>query len=169
MKKSILIALAASLLCAVPTYATETETTVQENTKPIDLIQIGMTYDEVVKALGVEGGKISEIAVYSWTYNDGSGYLTVTTQNGVVTAKNDVKTVTETCDITLKIFNSIKMGMTYEEVRDTIGAEGTLITDTDLGGVSSKMYMWKATDGIGTATIMFQNDAVVSGSQTGLK
>lgn len=169
MKKKIMAALiAAAVLSVSPVYAAEPEES-QESVKPIDLIQVGMTYEDVVKALGVEGGKISEIAVYSWTYNDGSGYLTVTTQNGVVTAKNEVKTVTETCDITLDIFNSIKMGMTYDEVRDAIGADGTLITDTDLGGVSSKMYMWKAADGIGNATIMFQNDAVVSGSQTGLK
>lgn len=162
-----------------PTTA-PTETPAPEETQkvdnPIDLISTGMTYEEVVKAFGVEGGKMSEttvsgstVTVWSWNYTDGSGYITVTTQDGIVTAKNDVRVNTTTSNITLDIFNQITVGMTYEEVKALIGSDGTLMTDTDIGGVQSTMYMWKAADGIGSASIMFQNDAVVSGSQTGLK
>lgn len=159
---------------------TPTETPVPEETQkvdnPIDLISTGMTYEEVVKAFGVEGGKMSEttvsgstITVWSWDYTDGSGYITVTTQDGIVTAKNDVRVNTTTSDITLELFNQIQVGMTYEEVKELIGSDGTLMTDTNIGGIQSTMYMWKAADGIGNASIMFQNGAVVSGSQTGLK
>lgn len=157
-----------------PTEAPTEEVTKADN--PIDLISTGMTYEEVVAAFGVEGGKMSEttvsgstVTVWSWDYTDGSGYITVTTQDGIVTAKNDVRVNTTTSNITLEIFNQIQVGMTYEEVKGLIGSDGTLMTDTNLGGVQSTMYMWKAADGIGTASIMFQNDAVVSGSQTGLQ
>lgn len=157
-----------------PTEAPTEEVTKVDN--PIDLISTGMTYEEVVAAFGVEGGKMSEttvsgstVTVWSWNYTDGSGYITVTTQDGIVTAKNDVRVNTATSNITLEIFNQIQVGMTYEEVKELIGSDGTLMTDTNLGGVQSTMYMWKAADGIGTASIMFQNDAVVSGSQTGLQ
>lgn len=159
---------------------TPTDTPAPEETQkvdnPIDLINTGMTYEEVVKAFGVEGGKMSEttvsgstVTVWSWDYTDGSGYITVTTQDGIVTAKNDVRVNTTTSNITLDIFNQITVGMTYEEVKALIGSDGTLMTDTNIGGIQSTMYMWKAADGIGNASIMFQNNAVVSGSQTGLK
>lgn len=157
-----------------PTEAQTEEVTKADN--PIDLISTGMTYEEVVKAFGVEGGKMSEttvsgstITVWSWDYTDGSGYITVTTQDGIVTAKNDVRVNTTTSDITLELFNQIQVGMTYEEVKELIGSDGILMTDTNIGGIQSTMYMWKAADGIGSASIMFQNGAVVSGSQTGLK
>lgn len=157
-----------------PTEAPTEEVTKIDN--PIDLISTGMTYEEVVAAFGVEGGKMSEttvsgstVTVWSWNYTDGSGYITVTTQDGIVTAKNDVRVNTATSNITLEIFNQIQVGMTYEEVKELIGSDGTLMTDTNIGGIQSTMYMWKAADGIGNASIMFQNGAVVSGSQTGLK
>ncbi|WP_346906076.1 DUF3862 domain-containing protein [Faecalicatena orotica] len=152
------------------------EDEIQNVDNPIDLISTGMTYEEVVKAFGVEGGKMSETTVsgstvtqWFWNYADGSGYIAVTTQDGIVTAKNDVRINTTTSNITLDIFNQITTGMTYEEVKNLIGSDGTLTTDTNIGGVQSTMYMWKAADGIGIASIMFQNDAVVSASQTGLK
>lgn len=175
MKKNFIVGLMTAMLLAIPVNASEettqeeTEIATQENVKPIDLVQMGMTYDQIVETFGVEGKKVSETIVYSWEYKDGSGYLTITTQNGIVTAKNDIRTVQETCDITLEKYSSIKTGMTYAEVKDIIGSDGTLMSDTDLGGIKSTMYMWRSSDGIGTATIMFQNDAVVSGSQVGLK
>lgn len=175
MKRKILTLLMIGLLStASVTYAADQEPETaapesQEAVKPIDAVQLGMTYDEVVKALGLEGVKTSETIVYTWAYTDGSGYFTVTTQNGVVTSKNDVKTSTDTCKINLEIYGQLKTGMTYDEVKEIIGSEGTLMTETNVGGVKSSMYMWRAEDGIGTASIMFQNDVVVSGSQTGLK
>lgn len=175
MKKKILAFLIIGLLSSSSTvYAADQEpetstTESQEEVKPIDAVQLGMTYDEVVKALGLEGVKTSETVVYTWAYTDGSGYFTITTQNGIVTAKNDVKTSNETCKIDLEIYGQLKTGMTYDEVKEIIGSDGTLMTETDIGGVKSSMYMWRAEDGIGTASIMFQNDIVVSGSQTGLK
>lgn len=157
----------------------ETTPPAEEPTKtdnPIELISTGMSYKDVVKAFGVDGGLMSQntvsgsnVSVWKWDYTDGSGYITVTTQDGIVTAKNDVRLNAATSNITLEIFNSITAGMSYEEVKNLIGSEGTLLSDTDLGGIKSTMYMWKSADGLGNASIMFQNDAVVSGSQTGLK
>lgn len=148
----------------------------QKEDNPIDLISTGMTYEEVVKAFGVEGSKMSEtsvsgstVTVWSWNYSDGSGYITVTTQDGIVTAKNDVRVNTTKSNITLDIYNQITPGMTYDEVKTLIGSDGSLVTDTNLGGVQSTMYMWKSADGTGMASIMFQDGAVVSSSQSGLK
>ena len=73
--------------------------------------------------------------------------------------------------ISLEKYNSIKMGMTYNEVRNIIGSSGELISAVDLGfgyEYKTEMYVWYASDGIGCATITFQGGVVVAMAQVGL-
>lgn len=74
--------------------------------------------------------------------------------------------------ITLSIFNKLKTGMTYAEVRDLIGADGELTSSVDIGDYQYKTetYTWDGAGDFGAnAIIMFQGGGLTSKAQYGLK
>lgn len=72
--------------------------------------------------------------------------------------------------ITLEEYNQIQAGMTYEEVQEIVGSPGTISADSTVAGVRTVIVTWYANPKIGTnANVTFQNDAVVSKVQVGLK
>ena len=83
---------------------------------------------------------------------------TVTTSNKA----NDNK-------VTLEKFNKIKTGMTYEQVVEIIGEEGTLDSETELMNVKTQIYHWYAKNHMSNAIITFSNNKVTSKTQTALK
>lgn len=67
-------------------------------------------------------------------------------------------------------YNQIQAGMTYEEVQEIVGSPGTISADSTVAGVRTVIVTWYANPKIGTnANVTFQNDAVVSKVQVGLK
>lgn len=71
--------------------------------------------------------------------------------------------------ITYAEFESIENGMSYEQVVDIVGYDGTIMSSSDFAGINTTIYYWYGVDGISNANITFQNDAVVSKAQIGLK
>lgn len=71
--------------------------------------------------------------------------------------------------MTLEKFNKIKTGMTYKEVVEIAGEEGTLSTESSYGSQSMKIYYWYASNGISNATVSFMNGKVTAKSQIGLE
>lgn len=71
--------------------------------------------------------------------------------------------------ITKEKYDRIADGMKYSEVVDLIGSEGVLSAESSVASITIKIYTWTAEDGIGTASISFQNDIVVAKSQAGLE
>ena len=74
--------------------------------------------------------------------------------------------------ITLEKFNKIETGMTYQEVVDIIGEEGTVLSEVDIvqdEQYHTIMYSWTAKDGIANANVTFQAGKVVSKAQIGLE
>ncbi|WP_421381873.1 DUF3862 domain-containing protein [Bacillus salacetis] len=69
--------------------------------------------------------------------------------------------------VTLQDFNQIKKGMTYEEVKELVGTEGTLMTAED---DDVTMYVW---DGVAPDSFMSltfkQNGKLSEKVQNGLK
>lgn len=84
-----------------------------------------------------------------------------TTQTGTSVTQKQEK-------MTLEKFNKIETGMTYKEVVDIAGEEGTLSTESSYGNQSMKIYYWYASNGISNATISFMNGKVTAKSQIGL-
>ena len=76
--------------------------------------------------------------------------------------------VQEQTKVTLEKFNKIETGMTYQQVVDIIGEEGTLSTESSYGNQSMKVYYWYASNKIANATVSFMNDKVTAKSQVGL-
>lgn len=85
------------------------------------------------------------------------------------TTQTGTASIQEQNNVTLEKFNKIETGMTYQQVVDVIGEEGTLSTESAYGDQSMKVYYWYASDGISNATVSFMNDKVTAKSQIGLK
>lgn len=76
--------------------------------------------------------------------------------------------------VTLEKFNKIETGMTYNEVVEIIGEEGTLSSESSFGEgtefeTNTKIYYWYAENRMSNVLITFSNDKVSSKTQTGLK
>ena len=75
--------------------------------------------------------------------------------------------------ISLEEFNKIETGMTYDEVCDIVGGEGTLGSSVDVGigeEYKTEIYQWTGDGSIGAnANVSFQGGKVVSKAQIGLQ
>ena len=75
--------------------------------------------------------------------------------------------------ISLEEFNKIETGMSYKEVCDIVGGEGTLGSSVDAGignEYKTEIYQWTGDGSIGAnANVTFQGGKVVSKAQLGLK
>ncbi len=73
--------------------------------------------------------------------------------------------------ITLEKFNKIETGMTYEQVVEIIGEEGTVLSESNVLNdekYHTIMYSWKAKNQIANANVTFQGGKVISKAQMGL-
>lgn len=75
----------------------------------------------------------------------------------------------QSCFITLTEFNTIQTNMTYEEIKNIVGCEGTLMSETEINEYTSKIYYWYGKDNISNANFTFQNNKLISKAQYGLR
>ncbi len=70
--------------------------------------------------------------------------------------------------ITMANYKRLNLGMTYAQVVEILGEEGTELSSNDLGGYKITIYRWG--EAFGTSINMtFQNDKLMSKSQSDLK
>lgn len=142
-----------------------------------DSIQNGMSYEEVKNIIGEDGENISESDVagiktvmYQWTASDGWGNATVTFQDDKVINKAQFGVSSgDDVEISLAQYNSIETGMSYDDVVNLLGGEGSLLSDTDISGSTSQVYQWNGASLGANATITFSNGKVMSKAQFGLE
>lgn len=83
---------------------------------------------------------------------------------------NSVKNTTSSSGVSIDTFNSLKTGMSYDEVVEILGKEGEVLSETDMSGTKTVMYKWDGDSGYGSnMNAMFQNGKLISKSQFGLK
>ena len=166
---------------SVNAETTETSSTTDSSTgineEKFDSIQNGMTYDEVVELIGTEGTSLSESEVsgivtemYSWESSDGFGNATITFQDGIVINKSQIGISSgDDVKITLEQYDSIENGMSYEDVVSLIGGEGSLLSDSEIAGSTSQIYMWEGSSLGSNANVTFSDGKVISKAQFGLE
>lgn len=86
------------------------------------------------------------------------------------TIKTDTKVEQSQEKLNLEKFNKIETGMTYEQVVEIIGEEGTVLSESEIGDIKTTIYSWYGKGSIGAnANITFQKGKVISKAQFGLK
>ena len=146
------------------------------NADKFNAIKQGMSYEEVVGIIGSEGELNSSSSVagidtesYTWK-SDGWGIATIMFQDGVVVNKTQVGVGSDDgVKVNMDMFNQIENGMTYEQVVEILGGEGQLLSETELAGITMAIYTWDGESLFSTCQVTFQNGAVSSKSQYGLK
>ena len=73
------------------------------------------------------------------------------------------------CYITLDEFNKIENGMTYDQVKEIVGCDGTVNSDTEVMGSKMTIYSWYGKDGISNANVNIQDNKLINKTQIGLK
>lgn len=96
------------------------------------------------------------------------GICAITSSNTNTENAKPVNSQVQEEKMTLEKFNKIETGMTYQQVVDIAGEEGTLSTESSYGDQTMKIYYWYAKNGISNATISFMNGKVTAKSQIGL-
>lgn len=89
-------------------------------------------------------------------------------------SNNTVSTGTTTVQkqekLNLEKFNKIETGMTYNQVVEIIGEEGTVLSETEIANIKTIIYSWYGEGSIGAnANVTFQNGKVTAKAQFGLK
>lgn len=77
------------------------------------------------------------------------------------------KTKKEDTKVTYENFLKVTMGQSYEETCSILG-EGTEVSSSQVGDISTKMYEWKG-NGISNMNVTIQNNIVTSKAQIGLE
>lgn len=86
-----------------------------------------------------------------------------TIQAGATTIKKEEK-------LNLEKFNKIETGMTYKQVVEIIGEEGTVLSEAEIANIKTVIYSWYGEGNIGAnANVTFQNGKVTAKAQFGLK
>lgn len=72
--------------------------------------------------------------------------------------------------ITMAEFEALNTGITYEEAVAIIGGAGEVLSQSDIAGYNTVIYMWEGYGSLGAnANVTFQNNALVAKAQIGLK
>ncbi|WP_294854699.1 hypothetical protein [uncultured Oscillibacter sp.] len=105
-------------------------------------------------------------------YSDDSSIL-YTYQNGKLAYDSENPTELKTQGdgtMTLEIFKKIKNGMTYNDVVNLVGGDGSLDASGGTAEYKTEIYSWPCPDDIiGSANVTFQGDVVVGKAQFGLE
>lgn len=73
------------------------------------------------------------------------------------------------CKVSLTQYQSLAMGMSYSRAVAVLGCEGSELSRSDMAGYRTVMFMWQGNSMAANMNAMFQNDALVSRAQFGLR
>ena len=84
------------------------------------------------------------------------------------TSEESTFDITEGC-ATMDKFNQIEIGMTYDEVVDIVGSEGTLMSEAGSDEYKVSIYYWYSVTHIANMNVSFENGVVTGKAQVGLE
>lgn len=138
-------------------------------------LQMGSDFDSVNTALGGNAkmqheNEIGGIKTQSYQWSSGSSNITAMFQNGQLTNKAtaNLSFLSKGAAYTMDQFNKIQQGMSYDEVKAIMGADGYLESETQLMGSNNAMYGWIGKGGA-NIQVTFGDGQVDSKTQFGLK
>jgi len=66
--------------------------------------------------------------------------------------------------VTKDMYDQLREGMSYAQVKDIVGFPGEELSSVELGGISTKMYMWQNMGG-SNMNVTFQNGRLIAKAQ----
>lgn len=75
----------------------------------------------------------------------------------------------EKTEITLRDFEKVSMGMTYEEVVHTFGVEGEQLSENNVSPMSTTIYVWEGNGDVDQVTLVFRDNKLIHKQQMGLE
>ena len=94
--------------------------------------------------------------------------MAINLNNGIQKSVSGVSNSSEY--ITKDEYNQIETGMTYKEVKQIIGSEGSLTSTVTANDITVEIYTWYGNGTAGSnANVTFTNDSVTGKAQVGLK
>lgn len=83
---------------------------------------------------------------------------------------NPLSAIFRTSKVTMENYTRLTTGMSYAQVVEILGAPGTELSRSSLGGITTVMYQWEGTGSLGAnMNAMFQDDKLISKAQFGLR
>ena len=74
------------------------------------------------------------------------------------------------CKVSLAQYQKLQTGMTYPKVVAVLGCDGSELSQVEMGGFKTVMYMWDGEGSLGAnMNIMLQNGKLILRAQFGLK
>lgn len=152
----------------------ELDTTNNLTPEKFNSIDFDMSYDDVVALIGEDGEPVSEATVgdvttsiYQW--GDGFENFNVTFQNDKVIGKAQAGIIVSSTEVTLDMYNTIKNGMSYNDVVTAFGGEGAFLSNSKVMTMVTEIYMWPGTSLGANCNITFQDGKVIAKAQFGLE
>lgn len=121
----------------------------------------------IIAAIATSGGNDKAT---STTKKDTTSIKPADTSKPGESTKTDAKPAAKVGVLTKDKFEQIKDGMTYEEVKNIVGADGKVISESGEKGSQFYTVMYEfETDGfMSNSTMMFQGDKLINKAQIGL-
>ncbi len=129
-------------------------------------ITLGTTFEDAKKKLGDDYLEIGK-NTYQWSIEDGTIILDF--NKGKVISKSQINLKTVETNLKPEIYNKIKPGMTYEEVKKIIGNDGAPSGETKHKDQTVTTYTWNGDKPDMYIQISFMNDRVVTITKRGIE
>lgn len=97
------------------------------------------------------------------------GIFVIFVAMGILASLGSETEDSDKCYISLAEFNKIENGMSYDQVKEIVGCEGTVNSDTQVMDTKMTIYSWYGKDGISNANVTIENDKLINKTQIGLK
>lgn len=157
-----------------------------------DAVETGMSYEEVVAALGSEGSEMmrmemmgTESAAYVWTLDGAEGDLVLLTfmdgsllskaiQGAAALRAMQASESSLPADVggavTRAQYEQLETGMSYQDAVAILGSEGAETYEAAIADAGATAYTWRGAAGPhAMLTLIFQDDALTSKLQVGLE
>ncbi len=73
------------------------------------------------------------------------------------------------CQVKMAQYLALQDGMSQSQVEAILGCPGVELSRSDIGGMTTIMYMWNGTTFMANMNVMLQGDRLVSRAQMGLE
>lgn len=130
-------------------------------------LKTGMTVQEALDIIGTDGSKLmqttsedSTLERYQWVSDQGDGVVILTFKDNRLTNLSQTDMTSDSAKLSSDSVQKIKPEMSYDDVKNELGADGMLMSETVTDGITSSMYTWYDKDSQVRITVVFLDNAV---------